>query len=495
MEVGVLFDIDELGGGFYGQAAWAILMRAVSPTELTNCTFFSGDTADGFPSSKRPYSFCIGIDALAQGKVASFKGALLERDDKGLLPRENRFAEGNVRAANHLVTDGYVDPTGTFVMADTDCLWLISVAQENGWRCRPSDSWLGKFAAGFALRRLTLSRDFDPVAKQALLEAGRERTLAAARAYLDGVQDEETRRLGREQWSTLEEIWPTEAAKQPEPAARQAEPAAPRPGLLSRVAGFFSGKPNNQAPSGDLSRAQALIAEKQWQAALWWLIKTLEADPSSRPARELFLTALANCVVGQVTLLKRNENARPSAINLLQRRRMSRAEAEQVADFMISVFYLELVQEKSRALLDRYNQRKLHGAARLSKDDLDSAGFLASGLADEQLPEQKIRVRWVSQMPAEADAFLASGISAQREALIILLRASSPSEWRATCQQLHRLWAQDPKQQELAASFARMADDDLSQAEFGRHQAEFEQVFARNATQLLHTRNCLRRPE
>jgi hypothetical protein len=84
MEIGVLFDIDDLGGAFYGEPAWSIVMRAFDPVSLSNCTLFSGDI--DLPGRNDPYSFCIGIDAFVAEKAEHFREVLVHCSDKGLSP-------------------------------------------------------------------------------------------------------------------------------------------------------------------------------------------------------------------------------------------------------------------------------------------------------------------------------------------------------------------------------------------------------------------------
>ena len=66
MEVGVIFDIDDLGGGAYGQAAWAIVMGKFDPNGLGGCNLFSGDV--DIAGNNRPYTF-IGLARVACGRI------------------------------------------------------------------------------------------------------------------------------------------------------------------------------------------------------------------------------------------------------------------------------------------------------------------------------------------------------------------------------------------------------------------------------------------
>jgi hypothetical protein len=214
-EIGVLFDIDELGGGFYGKAAWDIFMKALNPTKISGCLLISGDTP--IPGSRSPYSHCIGIEPTIPEQSGYFRNSLGILIHKGLFPPEQRFIIGQLSDRYALGLDGHIDPDGRFVMADTDSLWLFSVAAEAGWKYLPSDKWLGKFAAEFLMRTrpddplgaLSWAKDerFVAVASQALKEAGRMKTLQAIQNYLSISNDKELSRVYHERLHYLEKIW------------------------------------------------------------------------------------------------------------------------------------------------------------------------------------------------------------------------------------------------------------------------------------------------
>ena len=238
-EIGVLFEIDELsklGRGQYGPVGWTVVMRACDPLPLRGCTLFSGD-ALGMPGADRnPMYYCIGIQPLqrkqlesldlgnamtevvrelvikpelAKNRAEYFRETLLRRDDRGLLARERRFVEGDVADRHQLPIDGFIDGSGRFVMADTECYWLFEVAAKCGWRYRPSDGWLGKFAAEYLRNTgednaFSWPADFAQVACRALRQAGRAKTLTALRQYLETVRDQDTKRVCEQRWKAVE---------------------------------------------------------------------------------------------------------------------------------------------------------------------------------------------------------------------------------------------------------------------------------------------------
>lgn len=138
-EIGVLFDIDALGGGFYGYEAWKIFMRHCKGENLAGTTLFEGDTAETLRGQAN--HFCIAIFALVQSKVAYVKEVMSRATDKGLLPLGERFIEGRVTrmTGGHqpLPQRARVDAFGRFV---TDKWTRIDeeLCEKTGWTYAPA---------------------------------------------------------------------------------------------------------------------------------------------------------------------------------------------------------------------------------------------------------------------------------------------------------------------------------------------------------------------
>jgi len=261
---------------------------------------------------------------------------------------------------------------------------------------------------------------------------------------------------------------------------------------------LFGKKQKADAPtSKEIQQAQVMASKNCWHAALWWTTKALELNPDSPAARELFTQGVANTFLGVAKIIVRNKEESPYATKLLEQRHMSQQDAQAVAEWMISVYYAEQLQEKYGLFIERFNRGDIKRASRLLGSDLESAREMALSVGDELLPGQDAPVRWKSIMNPQADSFLASQISAHRETLITLLGMNSPSDWSNTCQKIYALWKDDPVEsaRELATRFRRMASDQLDNVEFRKRRDEFEQVFARNAAASIWTRNLIREPE
>lgn len=66
---GIQFDIDALGGGFYGQAAYEWLFRAIGPGNrllLANCLMLDGDTNETLAGRARLYCIAVTSDNAQQ---------------------------------------------------------------------------------------------------------------------------------------------------------------------------------------------------------------------------------------------------------------------------------------------------------------------------------------------------------------------------------------------------------------------------------------------
>jgi hypothetical protein len=109
-----LFDIDELGGGFYGWKAYKILFNSLDPKRLTACTLFDGDTSETLAGRARLY--CIAVQSLDASKTSYIKEILGQCGDKGLLAVERRFLEGSVTSRHPLVLAGEIDSSGNLVV-------------------------------------------------------------------------------------------------------------------------------------------------------------------------------------------------------------------------------------------------------------------------------------------------------------------------------------------------------------------------------------------
>lgn len=143
--IGIMFDIEGLGGGYYGYRAWRILMKNLSSKELPNCLLVDGDTAGTLIRSRK--EFCIGI----YGDGPDFRAIRrrFERlEEPGLIEMPHRIMEKAALDAQPLAVRGWVDAWGHLVTERWDSSDL-ELCSEFGWGYLPKDApeWVSKMLA------------------------------------------------------------------------------------------------------------------------------------------------------------------------------------------------------------------------------------------------------------------------------------------------------------------------------------------------------------
>lgn len=93
--LGVLFDIDALGGGFYGQAAYEWLFCAVGPANrllMAGCLMLDGDTNETLAGHARWY--CIAVTSDNAQQIADIRRCVEKKHVRLLgLPYESPTLE------------------------------------------------------------------------------------------------------------------------------------------------------------------------------------------------------------------------------------------------------------------------------------------------------------------------------------------------------------------------------------------------------------------
>src|SRR5512135_39388 len=113
-KIGVLFDIDELGGSLYGYQAYEIFFAAVDTSQLAACLLSDGDTNATLFGNARQY--CIALESLLDDKQIDYvRNALAACPAKGLLPLSSRFLVDSEVVREPLVLCGRIDATGKLV--------------------------------------------------------------------------------------------------------------------------------------------------------------------------------------------------------------------------------------------------------------------------------------------------------------------------------------------------------------------------------------------
>ncbi|WP_194893628.1 hypothetical protein [Catenulispora pinisilvae] len=130
-EIGILFDIDALGGGFYGPKAYQVLFQTLDPQRLKRCSFHDGDTNATIFQGARLY--CIAIRSPAPHTIDYVRELIGARTDPGLLAPSERFVDGDVTEWEPLVPAGFVNEAAQLVVKENDMIHP-SVAEGTAWR-------------------------------------------------------------------------------------------------------------------------------------------------------------------------------------------------------------------------------------------------------------------------------------------------------------------------------------------------------------------------
>jgi len=111
--IGVRFDIDKAGGGYYGFACWKIFWQAITPEEIGVASLYEGDTAATLNGQERV--FCIAVQSLDSGAIGKVKAALNRNEAFKEVDATPMFVEGSSCAAEPLPDAGTIDAEGNLV--------------------------------------------------------------------------------------------------------------------------------------------------------------------------------------------------------------------------------------------------------------------------------------------------------------------------------------------------------------------------------------------
>lgn len=148
-QLGVLFDTQKLGNGFYGYVSFRILFSVLKTSDLAGCTFYHGVVErDGCQA------YCIAIES---GRVRALMllrqkvGASVAR---GLMPVEYRFLEGDDLEDDQLTMVAAISEAGDLINCKSK--WLLEVWQRSQAAMRPSPAPVPvRYSAAVAVQQQT----------------------------------------------------------------------------------------------------------------------------------------------------------------------------------------------------------------------------------------------------------------------------------------------------------------------------------------------------
>lgn len=134
--IGVVFDIDALGGGAYGARAWRVFMLEVDPRRLCGSALVDGDTALTLYGTAN--EFCIGIYS-PELDTAYIRDRFESSDATGLAPLHRRFIEEAALRPQPLPLFGRIDVAGRLVTEEWSPFDHES-CREAGWGYAPEST-------------------------------------------------------------------------------------------------------------------------------------------------------------------------------------------------------------------------------------------------------------------------------------------------------------------------------------------------------------------
>ncbi len=127
--IGIVFDIEGLGGSWYGYQAWRFFMKYLDPKRIRACILVEGDTS--MTLEGKANDFCIGIYGLMLD-LSYIRETFEGIEDQALRPFHRRFIEKLALDNQPLPIKGHIDAFGRLVTDywnETDHI----LCMENGW--------------------------------------------------------------------------------------------------------------------------------------------------------------------------------------------------------------------------------------------------------------------------------------------------------------------------------------------------------------------------
>ena len=177
--IGVVFDIDDLGGGFYGSAAWRIFLRNLRPENIIGCVLREGDTSETMSGNRR--EFCIAVLG-AELNTDLFVKVFKDCSEKGFASSNRRFILSPKLDSEPLMEAGIVDSMGR-LMQDEWSRIFHDRCKDCGW--------------GFAPK--SVPGDLSPELKSELKEL-QSRTVTKIRASGSQSKSQPTQNSTKRKW-------------------------------------------------------------------------------------------------------------------------------------------------------------------------------------------------------------------------------------------------------------------------------------------------------
>ncbi|KAF0106694.1 MAG: hypothetical protein FD146_2286 [Anaerolineaceae bacterium] len=125
-KLGILFNIEELGGGLYGYEAYKNFFETMDTRKMPGVVLYDGDTRATLSGGQNTY--CIAVESEDAKAMEAIKNKFLLASAKGLAPANERILEGAQIESEPLVLSAQVGPAGELVNCKTG--WVLEAWNE-----------------------------------------------------------------------------------------------------------------------------------------------------------------------------------------------------------------------------------------------------------------------------------------------------------------------------------------------------------------------------
>lgn len=134
-EIGIIFNIEDLGGGAYGAKAFEIFYKNLDPVKMNSFNIYDGDTNSTLYGND--YNYCIAVQSYDPEVIRYVEETMGKATDKGLAPLNSRFIHGNVTQKEPLVFSAHVkahlDYSVVEVKSGGPPLWGLTDEVKDKW--------------------------------------------------------------------------------------------------------------------------------------------------------------------------------------------------------------------------------------------------------------------------------------------------------------------------------------------------------------------------
>ena len=132
-EIGILFDIDRLGDGFYSIKAFNIFFENIDHENVSIFFIYDGDTIETLSGDDNKY--CIAVQSSYPETISYIKDVFTKLDDECLADLSERFIEGDVTSRHPFVLSASAESgiDRGYVKLRIDNVGISAGIKNSGW--------------------------------------------------------------------------------------------------------------------------------------------------------------------------------------------------------------------------------------------------------------------------------------------------------------------------------------------------------------------------